>query len=198
MQAFPISVKSSTVLEVLTSKKSYPQAIVMHQHNPMPLLFSMLASTHSVTSSTSVWIFVSPVQGLSSSISQLRELHLRKQGDSGLEVGNEHSEGASSISVFQSAAQLSSGVETDAAASGDQLKLFPLHGLQVAKTRHVIEAVEKTSFKDLLKSEHVSVSRTTRLFQARQSVRIYFESSANEPCLKYADLSSDSSCTCSV
>nr|PNR40530.1 hypothetical protein PHYPA_017932 [Physcomitrium patens] len=69
---------------------------------------------------------------------------------------------------------------------------------KVAKTRHVIEAVEKTSFKDLLKSEHVSVSRTTRLFQARQSVRIYFESSANEPCLKYADLSSDSSCTCSV
>lgn len=80
--------------------------------------------------------FVSVVQGLIRAARQLRQLHLHKNGDSEMELDNEHTQvvrstllrrllaAASSVSVSEPAAQLLSALNTDAAASGNKLDLF--------------------------------------------------------------------------
>lgn len=79
--------------------------------------------------------FVSVVQGLIKASRQLRQLHFDHK-DSDMELDDVHPKSvksslmrrlvaaASSVSVSEPAAQLLSSLDTDAAASGDKLKLF--------------------------------------------------------------------------
>lgn len=139
--------------------------------------------------------FVSVVQGLIKASRQLRQLHFDHK-DSDMELDDVHPKSvksslmrrlvaaASSVSVSEPAAQLLSSLDTDAAASGDKLKLFHCRDgkfPEVKNCRLAIEAIEQQledllpNIRKVLKSprlEYMSVSGTTHLIQMPVAHRV--------------------------